>query len=158
MSNLISGIAAMMVAATMFYQFRDPETDQPVWVMKEQENPETGNLELVYDLDEKGEKKPIGVKAYTPGSKIYRNAEQINATANIKRGKKALTGEVLYANQTDLLARTVIEYVNFDYKGKPASLETNREMFEDVEWVAIREQVANDQADLGKSSKKAASV
>lgn len=157
MSKLISGISAMMIAAVMFIQFRDPATDQLMWVMKEEEDPDApGQIRLVYDLDEQGKKKPIGVRAYSPGSKIYRNAAAINATANIARGKKGLNGAVLFENQTDLLARTVFEYVNFDYNGEKASLETNRAMFADEAWEAVREQVSNDQADLGKSLKNTA--
>lgn len=160
MQKLVSGVAAMMVAATAFYQFRDPATDQPLFAMKEEEDPEApGQTRIVFDRDEKGQKKPIGVRAYTPGSKIYRTAANINQTANIKLGKKALTGEKLESDQIDLLSRTVYEYVNFDYKGETkASFETNREMFNDNEWVAIREQIANDQADLGKSLKNTATV
>lgn len=159
MSKLISGISAMMIAAVMFIQFRDPETDRPLFVMKEEEDPDApGQMRLVFDLDEKGQKKPIGVRAYSPGSKIYRNATAVNATANIKLGKKGLNGQALFDNQTDLLARTVFEYVNFDYNGEKASLETNRAMFADEAWEAVREQVSNDQADLGKSLKNTANA
>lgn len=145
---MINALAGMLVAAVMFIQLRNPETDALMW----QVDPETGE----YKLDAEGNKQPIGVRAYSPGSKIYRTAESTIATANIKRGKKGLTGDVLHENQTDLLSRTVYEYVGFDYNGEKAGLDTNRKLFEDPEYVAVREQIANAQADLGNALKKAA--
>lgn len=139
-------LARMAVAALVFIHFRDPATDQPMYVQKDVEK--DGVTQTVDDLA-----KPIGVRAYTPGSTYYRNAEATNATASFRAGKKGLTGEGMYNQQTELLAKTVKEYVNFEYDDAGASYENNKKLFADLEFVAIREQVHADQADLGKCSK-----
>lgn len=144
------------IAPTIFVHFKNPATDEPLYVLKERTNPDTDQVELVRALDEDGKEKPIGVMAYTPGSKVYRSAEQMNATENIAAGKKGLTGGKLFDQQTKLLARTVYKYVNFDVDGQGANYETNMKFFNDEENEAMRVQVQNDQADLGKSLKPAA--
>jgi len=138
----------MAVAASIFVHFEHPDTKEPLYVQIEQPNAETGQSELVNDLS-----RPIGVMACTPGSKTYRKAEADMMTAMIANKGRPLTGEQVFDRDTARLAATVFEYVNFDYNGKPCSMETNKELFEDVEYVAVREQILAKQADLGNASK-----
>lgn len=134
------------IAATLFVHFKDPATNQP-----EYETNEAG--EFVLDAD--GNKKPIGVRIYGPGSVQFRNAQAAIATGNIKLGKKGLKGEILFANETEILARTTAEFVNFTYSGQGANLENNRKFYDDVELVHYREQVSEAQGDLGNFTKSA---
>lgn len=116
------------VAAIAFVQFRDPATDQPM-------------------TNAAGE--PVGVEVYGPGSKQYRAAQSAIATANIKRGRKGLTGETLRENETELLARTTAKFVGFDYDGQAASVDVCRKFYDDVELAHLREQVVEKQGDFG---------
>lgn len=140
---MIKALAAMAVAATLFIQFRDPATDALMF-----ETDENGE----FKLDGDGNKLPLGVRVYTPGSKQYRAAEAKIATEGIKRGRKGLTGDTILDNQTRLLALTTTEYVGFDVDGQPASYETNYKLYDDPEYVAVREQVATAQGDLGNAT------
>lgn len=145
-------LASMAVASAIFVHFEHPETKEPLYVKKDQINPDTKQVESVDDLS-----KPIGVRCYTPGSKAYRKAETDNMTAMVA-AKGKTNGEQIFRTQTDLLAKTVYEYVNFDYNGKGASVENNREFFSDEQYVACREQVIAKQGDLGNASKARSTV
>lgn len=131
--------AMTKVVPTLFIQFRDPATD--ALMFKDGDN-----------------EKPVGVDVYGPGSTQYRNAQAAIATANIKRGKKGLTGTTIQDNETELLARTTRRFVNFEYvvadkdgndTTLPESLETYKKFYDDVELAHLREQVVEKQGDLG---------
>lgn len=138
-----------VVVALAFIHFRDPATDAPMFKTDD-------NGEFVKDAD--GNKLPIGVKVYGPGSTQYRNAQAAIQTENIKAGKKGLTGNRIQRNETELLARTTVEYVNFDYEGASASYETNLKFYEDVEVAHLRDQVSEKQADYGNFLPNAATA
>lgn len=130
-------------APTIFVHFKNPETGERVY--------STRTTEI--DGAPKTEKVRVGVWVYTPGSKIYRTADNMNTTANIRAGKKELTGAKLFEQQTDLLARTTFKLEGFDIDGSAApGFESLKAFYDAEENVAIREQVQEEQADLGKSS------
>jgi hypothetical protein len=135
----------------MFVHLKDPATGAPLFVMRKKEL-DGGGEQMVPVLDDANKPKRIGVHVYTPGSKIYRNAKNINATANMKDGKKGLTGEKLDQQETDLLARTTFKLENMDGLVDTCTVEALRAFYDNEEFVAYREQIAEEQADLGKSS------
>ena len=144
-------------AATLFVHFKNAATGALLYVMKEKTvgEGENARTELVRKTDEDGKEMPIGATVYTPGSKSYRTASNMNATANFKGGKKEMTGEKFDQQQVDLLARTTIKFHHVD-DGKGGNVNANnfeaaRAWYDADENVAYREQVAEEQADLGKS-------
>jgi hypothetical protein len=139
-------LASLAVASAIFVHLKHPATHQPMYVQKEVANKDTEQPELVDDLD-----KPIGLRMYTPGSKQYRKAEAAQMSAMVANKGKALTGEQIFANQTELLAQTTYEFVNFDEFG-PCTVENARRLFADEEYVAVREQAIAAQNDLGNAS------
>lgn len=142
-------LARLAIVPLAFIQFEDPATGQPMFLQKQNDSGET-----VDDLE-----KPVGVRAYTKGSQMYRNASADNTTEAIKAAKnggKGVTGHTVYARDTEVLAKTVVEYVNFDYNGDACSPEVNRKFFADPEYVEVREQILDDQADTGKCLKASA--
>lgn len=161
-------LACMIVAAFTFIQFRNPETDALLFVTETVRNAETGQDEQVFKLDANGQKMPIGVKVYGPGSKQYRREFSKIQTANIQRGKKGLTGETLRQNETDLLSKTTFEWVNFTYEPLAAggaavetlscSPENNAKLYDDGRYIAVREQVAAEQGDLGNFAKASSTI
>lgn len=142
---------------TLFVHLKDPTTGSFLFVMREKEI-EGGGVQLVPATDENGKPKRIGVWVYTPGSKVYRTAENMNATANMRDGKKGLTGEKLDQQLTDKLARTTFKLENMDgivngYSGtEKEKFDALSAFYDDEQFVAYREQIADEQADLGKSS------
>lgn len=148
-------IAKTAALQTLFIQFRNPATDAklyaPVMEGDEPKRDEHGNV--VFDMS-----KPVGVRVYTPGSLQYRNAESAITTENIKRGKKALTGDTLQGNAVELLANTTIEFINMNYHGESSGVETFRKFYGDVGMVAYREQVQEKQGDVGNAYASTATV
>lgn len=134
-------------APTLFVHFKNAATGALLFAMITRTN-DAGVTEEVRAKDESGKDKPIGVTVYTPGSKVYRTAMNMNATANMKGGKKELSGEKLDQQQTDLLARTTIKVHNFECA---TGFDALRAWYDDEANVAYREQVADEQGDLGKS-------
>ncbi len=151
-------LARMAVSAAMFIHFTDVETGAKVYEQKTTEGPE--GLQEVDDLD-----KPVGVRAYGPGSTQYRNAEAAVATAQLKAGRKTLTGDKLFDNVTEVMARTVFQYVGFDYNGqtingadRDTALALNRKLLSDPVYAAVRDQISEKQGDLGNFSNGATST
>lgn len=148
-------LAQMAVVALMFVHFKTPDG---VKLYVPDESAPDG-----FARDANGDKLPVGVRVYGPGSREYRLAEDRVATENLRRGRNKLTGEQLRANATAIMARTTVEFVNFDYNGKtvsPAMTVEDREkvceqLYNDVEYVAVRDQVETEQGDLGNYSPKA---
>jgi hypothetical protein len=130
-------------AATLFVHFKNAATGERLFA----------NVSREIDGATKTEQVPMGVTVYTPGSKQYRTAQNMNITANIKAGKKELSGAKLDEQQTDLLARTTISTSGFEIEGGVDGL---RAFYDNEAYAAYREQVAEEQADLGKSLKPAA--
>lgn len=135
----MSFLSRMAVAALVFVHFRHPGTGEKMYA------PDAAGKN---DLD-----KPIGIVMATPGSTEYRAAEAAINTENLRLGFKNLTGERMHQNQTDLLAKTAREFKNFDYNGKGCSEEAARQLFDDPEYVAVREQCIAGQGDLGNASR-----
>ena len=146
MSNLRALLPA--TAMTLFVHFKNEATGEKLYVMEMQDV--EGVPTAVQKLDGEGKAMPIGVMVYTPGSKVYRTAANMNATDNIKAGRKELSGDKIDQQQVNLLARTTIRPVNFDLDGGN-NFDAWREFYDNGENVAYREQVAEAQADLGKS-------
>jgi hypothetical protein len=134
-------------APTLFVHFKNAATGERLYSQRTVET-EGGSKQV--DV-------AIGVHVYTPGSKIYRNAQNMNITANIKAGKKELSGAKLDEQQTDLLARTTFKIEGFELEGG-VTVDTLRAFYDNEAYAAYREQVAEEQADLGKSLKPAAKV
>lgn len=109
-----------------------------------------------YARDAAGEKMPVGVKVYGPGSSQYRAAQAAATTLGLQKGRNKMTGEMVFNQSTETLSRTVVEYVNFDYNDKrlhgnedlPARIKLNESLLTDLEYVAIREQIEAKQGDL----------
>ena len=139
-------LASLAVRSTLFVHFKNPKTHELAYVQKQVKNKDGGPDEIVNDTD-----KPIGVRIYTPGSKQYRKAEAAQMSAMVANKGKALTGEQIFANQTELLAQTTFEFVNFDEFGA-CTVENARALYSDEQYVAIREQVIAAQNDLGNAS------
>lgn len=134
-------------AATLFVHFKNAADGERLYKMREVDG------QMVRAKDDAGKDIRMGVWVYTPGSKIYRTAQNMNITANIKAGKKELSGAKLDEQQTDLLARTTFKTEGFEIEGGVDGL---RAFYDDEQYAAYREQVAEEQADLGKSLKPAA--
>lgn len=134
-------------APTLFVHFKNAATGERLY--------STRTIPGDGDNESKVEQVRIGVHVYTPGSKIYRNAQNMNITANIKAGKKELSGAKLDEQQTDLLARTTFKIEGFELDGG-VTVDTLRAFYDNEIYAAYREQVAEEQADLGKSLKPAA--
>lgn len=145
--NIKKTVAVLL--ATAFIHFRDAATNAKLYVANEDKPAGAVDGEDGFARDTNGEKLPVGVEVYGPGSTQYRNAQSAIATANIKRGKKGLTGDILRENETELLARTTAKFVNFDYNGAAASYETNIKFYDDLELAHFREQVVEQQGDFG---------
>lgn len=149
----MNALARMAVKALMFIQFRDVSTNAPLW----QTDAEGNELK-----DADGNPMPVGVRCYGPGSKQYRDAEDAVSTSTIRDGKKGLTGQKVRENQTKIMARTITEFVGFEYEeltpnGKePAEREAiNARLLNDPAYIAVRDQIAEKQSDLGNSSASA---
>lgn len=109
-----------------------------------------GTRTVTVDGVEKTEQVRIGVHVYTPGSKVFRTAMNMNATENIKAGKKDLSGAKIDEQQVNLLARTTFKLEGFEVPGG-CNFESLKAWYDDEGNIAYREQVAEEQADLGKS-------
>jgi len=127
-------------AATLFVHFKNAATGERLFATR------TANVDGV----EKTEQVPMGVYVYTPGSKVYRTASNLNATENIKAGKKELSGAKLDEQQVNLLARTTFKLSGFELEGG-TTFESLKAFYDNEAYAAYREQVADEQADLGKS-------
>lgn len=127
---------------TLFVHFKNAATGERLYKMREVDG------QQVRAKDDAGKEIRMGVWVYTPGSKVYRTAENMNITANIKAGKKELSGAKLDEQQTDKLARTTFKTEGFEVEG---GVEGLRAFYDDEANVVYREQVAEEQADLGKS-------
>lgn len=127
-------------APTLFVHFKNAATGERLFAVRTAQT-ESG---------EKTEQVPMGVHVYTPGSKIYRTASNMNATENIKAGKKELSGAKLDEQQVNLLARTTFKTSGFELEGG-CTFEALKAFYDNEAYAAYREQVADEQADLGKS-------
>lgn len=131
------------ILPTLFVHLKDPASGERLFATRKVE------VEGV----EKNEPVRVGVWVYTPGSKIFRTASNMNATENIKAGKKELSGAKLDEQQVALLARTTFKLEGFEIEGSTTpSVEALKKWYDNEENVAYREQIADEQADLGKSS------
>lgn len=133
-------LAALALAATLFVQFRDPRTDEPVFNVFPDDHPDAGAPNPA---------DPVGVRVYGPGSKEYRAAQSAITNEAIERKRKKVTAELIEKNAVELLARVTSEFVGFDYEGKGASLETNRAFYLDPRFVHLRDQVQEKMGDYG---------
>lgn len=133
------------ILPTLFIHLKHPQTGERLFFERTVDTAE----------GQKTESAPVGVTVYTPGSKTYRTAANLNATENIKAGKKELNGAKLDEQQVNLLARTTISA-----QGIPElatlNFESLKAFYDNEENVAYREQIADEQADLGKSCKTSA--
>lgn len=129
-------------APTLFVHFKNPANGEKLYTTK------TVNI----DGADKTEQVKVGVHVYTPGSKQYRTAMNMNATENIKAGKKELSGAKLDEQQVNLLARTTFKIEGFEIEGG-CTFEALKAFYDNEAHVSYREQVADEQADLGKSFK-----
>lgn len=160
-------LSRMAVAALMFVHFKTPDGEK-LFVPNEAITDEMRARGVTeskdgFARDSDGNKLDVGVRVFGPGSREYRLAEDRVATENLRRGRNKLTGEQLRANATTIMARTTTEFVNFDYYGKtvtPTMTVDDREkvceqLYNDVEYVGVRDQVEAEQGDLGNYSQKA---
>lgn len=163
-------LAQMAVAALMFVHFKTPAGEK-LYVPNEAITDDMRARGIVeskdgFARDASGAKLPVGVRVFGPGSREYRLAEDRVATENLRRGRNKLTGEQLRANATAIMARTTLEFVNFDYNGKTVSSNMSvderekvcEQLYNDLEYVAVRDQVETEQGDLGNYSQKATSA
>lgn len=127
-------------APTLFVHFKNAATGERLY--------STRTVEV--EGATKTEQVRVGVHVYTPGSKVYRTAMNLNATENIKAGKKELSGAKLDEQQVNLLARTTFKAEGFEIEGG-CTFDGLKAFYDNEENVAYREQVADEQADLGKS-------
>lgn len=128
-----------VTAPTLFVHFKRADNGEKLYVTR---NKEDGSTEQVR----------VGVWVYTPGSKVYRTAANMNTTSNIKAGKKELSGAKLDEQQVELLARTTFKLEGFEIDGSVTpGFEALKAFYDDERFAAYREQVADEQADLGKS-------
>lgn len=123
-------LAALALVPTLFIQFTHPVTGELVFADG--------------DTD-----KPVGVNVFGPGSKEYRAAQSAITNESIAAKRKKVTAELIERNAVELIARTTSEFVNFDYEGKGASLETNRAFYKDERFVHLRDQVQEKLGDYG---------
>ena len=138
-------IKSAAIVPTKFIHFRTPDTNALMYAgVKEDGTPDTD--------------KPIGVRAYGPGSAVYRKVQGKITTASIAAGKKGLTGESLFENQVKLLAGTVTEFINFEYEGAGASVENTAKFYSNPALVHFKEQTEAEQQDLGGFLPTAASA
>lgn len=159
---------SLMIAAVTslaFVHFKNPADSSPLYVLNEDAQGQPGVTagDDGFARDANGDKLPIGVRVFGPGSQVYRAAEDKIANDAIKAGRKALTGTSLRENATYKLARCTSEFVNFTYALKdggaeltvtPASdlderVRVASAFFDDVRFVAFRDQVEKEQHDLG---------
>lgn len=162
--------AAAIVAMT-FVHFKNPADNTRMFVTNE--NKPTGCVDGPdgFARDLSGNKLPIGVRVYGPGSTEYRKAEDKINDENFKLGKKGLSGARMRENQTTLLSRTTAEFVNFGYSptGRdddeitvtPSTPFEQRlavcgALYNDGEFVFARDQVTEAQGDLGNFAKNTA--
>lgn len=163
MSN---ALRKMAVVAAAFIQFKLPNGDK--LFLSNEDAALFGGTEHKdgFARDAAGNRMPVGVRAYGPGSSQYRAATSAAQTLGLQRGRNKMNGELLYTQATDTLARTVTEYVNFDYNGKrltgheelPARIALNEQLLTDLEFVGIREQIEAEQGDLANFSAAPASA
>lgn len=147
MKALLSS-ALPKIAMTMFVHFKSPVNGEPLYIMEEKEI--QGVPTMVRAKDDEGKEMPVGVMMYTPGSKMFRTAANMNATENIRGGKKEVSGEKVDKQGVNLLARTAIKPVGFELEGGN-NYDAWFSFFDADENVVYRDQVAEEQADLGKS-------
>jgi hypothetical protein len=152
---MMKSLLAVAVAATAFVQFKNPADNSLLFVT----NDDAAKFGATSHEDgyarKDGQKLPIGVKVYGPGSAEYRRAEDKTVSDAIKAGKKALTGASQRADATYKLARTTLAFVNFDYEGETVTAETDvtarvriaSAFFDDGQFVAFRDQVLQEQHD-----------
>ncbi len=130
---------ALATAAT-FHQFTDPASGELIV-----ETDEAGNKVL----DGEGKEKPVGVMVFGPGTKQYRAAQTAITDEAIERKRKKVTAAMINSAGLELIARTTESFVNFDYEGKPASLEVNRLFYGDERFLHFKDQVQEKMGDFG---------
>lgn len=164
----MKSLIASAVVALAFIQFRSPADNSPLFVLNEDAPSGCTDGEDGYARDAQGNKLPIGVRVYGPGSKVYRAAEDEIADASIKAGKKALTGASLRNSATFKLASCTQEFVNFAYAlteggdeltvtaatEKTERLRIATAFYEDLRFVGFRDQVEREQHDLANFTQK----
>ena len=154
----MKSLRAAAVAAIAFIHFKNPVDGSRMFLLNEDINGRQGvrSGEDGYARDNDGNKLPIGVKVFGPGSAEYRKAEDAIANARIKEGKKGMTGASLREDGTRKLARCTQEFVNFEYLGVQIASNTDFEtrvrvasaFYDDVEFAGLREQVETEQHDF----------
>ncbi len=137
MSNVLAGLALL---PSIFIQFTDPRTGEPVYHVHPEGHPEAGQPDL---------ERPVGVRAYGPGSKEHRAAQSAITNETIERKRRKVTAELIQKNAVELLARVTYEFVGFDYHDKPSSLENNRAFYMDDQYAHLLEQVQLKMGDYG---------
>lgn len=163
MSN---ALRKMAVVAAAFIQFKLPNGDK--LFLENDEAEKFGGVQHAdgFARDKDGNRMPVGVRAFGPGSSQYRAAQSAAQTLGLQRGRNKMNGDLLFTQSTDTLSRTVIEYVNFDYNGKrltgtedlPARIALNEQLLVDLEFVGVREQIEAEQGDLANFSATPASA
>lgn len=157
MSN---ALRKMAVVAAAFIHFKDLNGDKIYLGNDEAEKFGGVPGKDGHAVDANGDKMPVGVRAYGPGSSPYRAAQAAAQTLGLQRGRNKLNGEMLFNQDTETLSRTVTEYVNFDYYGKrltgsedlPERIKINEQLVTDLEYVDVREQILDGQRDLANFS------
>lgn len=145
----MSALEKQALAPSLFVHFTNPKTGEEVFDVFPEGHPQAG---------EEDESKPVGVRIYGPGSKEYRAAQTAITNEAIERKRRKVTAELIEKNAVELLARTTSEFVNFDYEGKGASVETCRAFYLDVRYPHLREQVQAAHGDFGSFLQQVSSV
>jgi hypothetical protein len=160
-------LRAAAIAAMTFVHFKNPADNTRMYVTNENKPTGCSDGPDGFARDPSGNKLPIGVRVYGPGSVEYRKAEDKINDENLKLGKKGLSGARLRQNQTTLLARTTSEFVNFGYSltGRdedeivvtPSTPFEQRlavcgALYDDGDYAFARDQVSEVQGDLGNFS------
>lgn len=162
---MMKSLRAAAVAALVFVHFKDANGAR-MYVTNEDAGKFNASTHEDGYARLNGEKLAMGVKVYGPGSQEFRKAQDAINTANIKNGKKGLTGASLRQDATVLLARTTAEFVNFEYLDTRVTASTDFEtrvrvasaFYDDLEFVGLRDQVETEQNDLGNFSQAASTV
>lgn len=131
----INTLGIALHTGVTFVHFKNPKTDEPVYLPGADGKPD--------------ESKPVGVNIYGPGTKHYRESQSAITQEAIDRKRRKITAELLSKNAVELVARLTVEYVNFEYNGKGASLDNNRAFYGDEKFEHLRDQVQEKLGDVG---------
>lgn len=96
--------------------------------------------ELLF-ADKEG-KEPVAIVIYGTSSKQYRNAITAMQNRQLRRGKKAVSAEVLREESVSLLVACSEKAVNLTYKGAPVETEDAfRALYSDPAFSWLKDQV-----------------